>query len=52
MALQPNQNHILIVEDDQGRKEFNLDAPVYSLGRDPRAIFVYFRSLFLVVTQR
>ncbi len=36
MALQPNQNHLLIIEDDQGRKEFNLDGPVYSIGRDPR----------------
>lgn len=36
MASQPNQNHILIIEDDQGRKEFNLEGPVYSIGRDPR----------------
>lgn len=34
MALQPNQNHLLIIEDDQGRKEFNLEGPVYSIGRD------------------
>ena len=34
MASQLNQNHILLVEDNQGRKEFNLDAPVYSIGRD------------------
>jgi len=27
-------NHILIVEDDKGRKEFSLEKPVYSIGRD------------------
>lgn len=36
MAPQSNQNHLLIIEDDQGRKEFCLDAPVYSIGRDAR----------------
>jgi pSer/pThr/pTyr-binding forkhead associated (FHA) protein len=36
MAPQPKQNHILILEDDQGRKEFTLDGPVYSIGRDQR----------------
>ena len=36
MPFQLNLNHLLIVEDDQGRKQFNLDAPVYSIGRDPR----------------
>ena len=36
MASQPNQNHLLIIEDDQGRKEFTLDGPVYSIGRDAR----------------
>ncbi len=30
-------NHILIIEDDQGRKEFTLDGPVYSIGRDSQA---------------
>jgi pSer/pThr/pTyr-binding forkhead associated (FHA) protein len=35
MPFQLNLNHLLIVEDDQGRKQFNLDAPVYLLGRDP-----------------
>lgn len=29
-----NQNHLLILEDDQGRKEFVLDRSVYSIGRD------------------
>ncbi len=27
--------HVLVVEDDQGRKEHILDAPIYSIGRDP-----------------
>ena len=36
MASQPNQSHILILEDDQGRKKFTLDGPVYSIGRDPQ----------------
>ncbi|MBM0742316.1 FHA domain-containing protein [Phormidium sp. CLA17] len=27
--------HVLIVVDDQGRKEHILDAPMYSIGRDP-----------------
>ncbi len=34
MAAQTNQSHLLIIEDDQGRKEFTLDRPVYSIGRD------------------
>jgi pSer/pThr/pTyr-binding forkhead associated (FHA) protein len=34
MAAEPNENHLLIMEDDQGRKEFPLENPVYSIGRD------------------
>jgi pSer/pThr/pTyr-binding forkhead associated (FHA) protein len=34
MAVEPNESHLLIIEDDQGRKEFTLDQPVYSIGRD------------------
>lgn len=30
------QNHLLIIEDDQGRKEFTLDGPIYSIGRDSK----------------
>jgi pSer/pThr/pTyr-binding forkhead associated (FHA) protein len=30
------QNHLLIIEDEQGRREFVLDRPTYSLGRDPK----------------
>lgn len=36
MPSEPHQNHLLIIEDDKGRREFVLDAPVYSLGRDPK----------------
>ena len=35
MAAQPKSNHLLIIEDDKGRKEFTLEEPVYSIGRDP-----------------
>lgn len=34
MAADSNENHLLIIEDDQGRKEFPLEDPVYSIGRD------------------
>jgi len=34
MAAQTNESHLLILEDDQGRKEFPLERPVYSIGRD------------------
>ncbi|MFM7406117.1 MAG: FHA domain-containing protein [Cuspidothrix sp.] len=34
MASSFNENHLLIIEDDQGRKEFTLENPVYSIGRD------------------
>ncbi len=36
MAAQQNPNHLLIIEDDRGRKEFPLLEPVYSIGRDPK----------------
>lgn len=36
MSSQPQQNHLLIIEDDKGRREFILDAPLYSIGRDPK----------------
>lgn len=32
-----SQNHLLIIQDDQGRKEFPLDGPVYTIGRDSHA---------------
>ncbi len=34
MAEPLEHNHLLIVEDDKGRKEVALKAPVYSIGRD------------------
>lgn len=34
MAPETNESHLLIIEDDQGRKEFTLENPVYSIGRD------------------
>jgi pSer/pThr/pTyr-binding forkhead associated (FHA) protein len=34
MAPETNESHLLILQDDQGRKEFSLENPVYSLGRD------------------
>ncbi|MEX0268495.1 FHA domain-containing protein [Leptolyngbyaceae cyanobacterium UHCC 1019] len=36
MPSEPNQNHLLIIEDDKGRREFILTAPLYSIGRDPK----------------
>lgn len=36
MSSEPHQNHLLIIEDDKGRREFVLDGPVYSIGRDPK----------------
>ncbi len=36
MPSEQQNNHMLIIEDDKGRREFNLDEPVYSIGRDPR----------------
>ncbi|MEO8890313.1 MAG: FHA domain-containing protein [Coleofasciculaceae cyanobacterium] len=36
MAAQQNQNHLLIIEDDRGRKEFPLTESTYSIGRDPK----------------
>ncbi|MBF2067646.1 MAG: FHA domain-containing protein [Calothrix sp. C42_A2020_038] len=34
MAAETNESHLLIIEDDQGRKEVMLERPVYSIGRD------------------
>lgn len=36
MASEPHQNHLLIIEDNKGRREFTLNSPVYSIGRDPK----------------
>lgn len=37
MAALGNQNHLLIIEDDKGRKEFTLGESTYSIGRDPKS---------------
>ena len=34
MADPINESYLLIIEDDQGRKEFPLEHPTYSIGRD------------------
>jgi pSer/pThr/pTyr-binding forkhead associated (FHA) protein len=33
MAPETDENHLLILEDDQGRKEFPLESSLYSIGR-------------------
>lgn len=33
MVAETSESHLLIIEDDQGRKEFILDRPLYSIGR-------------------
>ena len=37
MPVQSNYQHLLIIEDDKGRKEFPLHESVYSIGRDPKS---------------
>ncbi|AUT01491.1 peptide-binding protein [Nostoc sp. CENA543] len=34
MAAETQESHLLILEDDQGRKEFTLENTIYSIGRD------------------
>jgi len=34
MASVTQQTHKLIIEDDKGKREFTLESPVYSIGRD------------------
>ena len=34
--MSAQSTHLLIIEDDQGLKEFNLNGPIYSIGRDNR----------------
>lgn len=36
MPVESHFSHLLIIEDDKGRREFVLDAETYSIGRDPR----------------
>jgi pSer/pThr/pTyr-binding forkhead associated (FHA) protein len=41
----PNQSsHLLIIEDDQGRRELTLKESVYSIGRDPKCDICLFTS--------
>lgn len=35
MVTQPSQTHLLIIEDDKGRKEFLLKDDVYFVGKSP-----------------
>ncbi|XGV99725.1 MAG: FHA domain-containing protein [Leptolyngbya sp. BL-A-14] len=48
------KRHLLLVEDDKERREFVLDSPVYSIGRNPKcdislvSIFVSSRHATLV----
>ena len=32
----PHKNHFLIIEDEKGRKEFLLEKPTYSVGREAK----------------
>lgn len=36
MSAELSENHLLIIEDDQGRKERPLNNPVYTIGRDKK----------------
>lgn len=36
MSAQQNYQHLLILEDDKGRKEFPLEDSLYSIGRDQK----------------
>ena len=36
MASDVPHFHMLIIEDDKGRREFALTGPIYSIGRDPK----------------
>lgn len=36
MPSESHNNHLLIIQDDMGRREFLLDAPTYSIGRDAK----------------
>jgi pSer/pThr/pTyr-binding forkhead associated (FHA) protein len=36
MPSEAHQSHLLIIEDDKGRREYALDGSCYSIGRDPK----------------
>lgn len=46
MSSEPHQSHLLIVEDDNGRRGVALDGSEYSIGRDP-ACDICLESLFV-----
>lgn len=35
MPALTRQDHVLIIDDDKGTREFTLEEPIYSIGRDP-----------------
>lgn len=37
MPSEPHQHHLLIIQDDKGRREFILENLLYSVGRDPKS---------------
>jgi pSer/pThr/pTyr-binding forkhead associated (FHA) protein len=37
MPLEPHQHHLLIIQDDKGRREFILENSLYFIGRDPKS---------------
>ncbi|MEM9216619.1 MAG: FHA domain-containing protein [Cyanobacteria bacterium P01_F01_bin.150] len=47
MASEAQPNHLLILEDDKGRREFALDSSIYTIGREPKCdirLFSHFVS--------
>ena len=46
MSSEPYQSHLLIVEDDNGRRSIMLDDAEYAIGRDPTCD-IYLESLFV-----
>ena len=36
MPVEPHFGHLLIIEDDKGRREFVLNRSMYTIGRDPQ----------------
>jgi pSer/pThr/pTyr-binding forkhead associated (FHA) protein len=36
MPVEPQNRHLLIIEDDKGRREFVLTQSMYTIGRDPQ----------------
>jgi pSer/pThr/pTyr-binding forkhead associated (FHA) protein len=55
MSSEPHHNHLLILEDDKGRRGFVLNEPTYSVGRDPKCdlrLVSQFVSRFHAILQR